>query len=30
MSIPFPAIAPEIVSVEVFGLTLSLRWYALA
>jgi phosphatidylglycerol---prolipoprotein diacylglyceryl transferase len=28
--IPFPQISPEIVSVEVFGLTLALRWYALA
>ena len=28
--IPFPPITPEIVSVEVFGLTLALRWYALA
>lgn len=30
MSLPFPAISPEIVSVEMFGVTLSLRWYALA
>lgn len=28
--IPFPDIAPEIVSVELFGVTLALRWYALA
>ncbi|MFN3643761.1 MAG: prolipoprotein diacylglyceryl transferase [Gemmobacter sp.] len=28
--IPFPNIAPEIVSVTIFGVTLSLRWYALA
>ncbi len=28
--IPFPPITPEIFSVEVFGLTLTLRWYALA
>ena len=28
--IPFPPITPEIFSVEVFGLTLALRWYALA
>jgi phosphatidylglycerol:prolipoprotein diacylglycerol transferase len=28
--IPFPDISPEIVSIEVFGLTLALRWYALA
>jgi phosphatidylglycerol:prolipoprotein diacylglycerol transferase len=28
--IPFPDIAPEVFSVEVFGLTVSLRWYALA
>ncbi|MGL6209939.1 MAG: prolipoprotein diacylglyceryl transferase [Paracoccaceae bacterium] len=30
MSLPFPPISPEIVSVEVFGVTLALRWYALA
>ncbi len=30
MSIPFPPISPEIVSVELFGVTLALRWYALA
>ncbi len=30
MSIPFPQISPEIVSVELFGVTLALRWYALA
>jgi phosphatidylglycerol:prolipoprotein diacylglycerol transferase len=28
--IPFPPITPEIFSIEVFGLTLALRWYALA
>lgn len=28
--IPFPPITPEVFSVAVFGLTLSLRWYALA
>ncbi len=28
--IPFPNIVPEIFSVEVFGVTLALRWYALA
>ncbi|MGQ0566316.1 MAG: prolipoprotein diacylglyceryl transferase [Gemmobacter sp.] len=28
--IPFPDIAPEIVSVTLFGVTLALRWYALA
>ncbi len=28
--IPFPAISPEVFSVELFGLTFSLRWYALA
>lgn len=28
--LPFPSIDPAIVSVEVFGLTLALRWYALA
>jgi len=28
--IPFPSISPEIVSFQVFGLTLALRWYALA
>ena len=27
--IPFPNIGPEIFSVEVFGLTLALRWYAM-
>jgi len=30
MSIAFPPISPEIVSVELFGVTLALRWYALA
>ncbi len=30
MSIPFPRIAPEIVSIDIFGVTLALRWYALA
>ena len=29
-AIPFPNIAPEIFSVEVFGFTLALRWYAMA
>ena len=28
--IPFPDITPEIFSVEVFGITVALRWYALA
>lgn len=28
--IPFPDIAPELFSVTLFGVTLSLRWYALA
>lgn len=28
--IPFPTISPEIFSVELFGVTLPLRWYALA
>ena len=28
--IPFPNIAPEIFSVELFGVTIALRWYALA
>ena len=28
--IPFPPLTPEIFSVEIFGLTLALRWYALA
>lgn len=28
--IPFPQISPEIVSVELFGMTFALRWYALA
>jgi phosphatidylglycerol:prolipoprotein diacylglycerol transferase len=28
--IPFPAISPEIFSIELFGMTLALRWYALA
>ena len=28
--IPFPDISPEIVSVNLFGMTLALRWYALA
>jgi len=28
--LPFPDIGPTLVSVEVFGLTLALRWYALA
>ncbi|MFQ6549218.1 prolipoprotein diacylglyceryl transferase [Aestuariibius sp. 2305UL40-4] len=29
-AIPFPEISPEIFSFEVFGLTIALRWYALA
>jgi phosphatidylglycerol:prolipoprotein diacylglycerol transferase len=29
-AIPFPPLSPEIFSVELFGLTLALRWYALA
>lgn len=29
-AIPFPDIAPEIFSIEVFGMELALRWYALA
>ena len=28
--IPFPAISPEIFSIQIGGLTLALRWYALA
>ncbi len=28
--IPFPDIAPEIFSVEVYGITIALRWYALS
>ncbi len=28
--IPFPPVTPEIFSIDVFGMTLSLRWYALA
>jgi len=28
--IPFPNVTPEIFSVQVFGVTLALRWYALA
>ncbi|WP_435257677.1 prolipoprotein diacylglyceryl transferase [Thioclava sp. FR2] len=28
--IPFPSISPEIFAFEVFGITLALRWYALA
>ena len=28
-AIPFPDISPEIVSVEIFGFTLALRWYAM-
>lgn len=30
MAIPFPEVSPEVFSVTVFGITLSLRWYALA
>ena len=29
-ALPFPNIAPEILSVELFGFTLALRWYAMA
>ncbi|MEO0484456.1 MAG: prolipoprotein diacylglyceryl transferase [Pseudomonadota bacterium] len=29
-AIPFPTISPELFSVQLFGLTLALRWYALA
>ena len=28
--LPFPDISPEIISVDLFGMTLALRWYALA
>ena len=28
--IPFPPVSPELFAVEVFGVTLALRWYALA
>jgi len=28
--IPFPDISPDVVSVDLFGVTLALRWYALA
>ena len=28
--VPFPDIAPEIFSVTLFGVTLALRWYAVA
>jgi phosphatidylglycerol:prolipoprotein diacylglycerol transferase len=28
--IPFPAISPEIFSIDIFGVTFALRWYALA
>lgn len=28
--IPFPALSPDVFSVELFGVTLALRWYALA
>ncbi len=28
--IPFPDISPELISVDLFGMTLALRWYALA
>ncbi len=30
LALPFPDIAPEIFSVEIGGITLALRWYALA
>jgi phosphatidylglycerol:prolipoprotein diacylglycerol transferase len=29
-AIPFPPLSPELFSVEIFGITLALRWYALA
>ena len=29
LAIPFPNISPEIFSIDVFGITLALRWYAL-
>lgn len=29
-AIPFPDLSPEIFSIEVFGITFALRWYALA
>ncbi|MEL7345739.1 MAG: prolipoprotein diacylglyceryl transferase, partial [Pseudomonadota bacterium] len=29
-AIAFPAIAPEIFSIEIFGITIAPRWYALA
>ncbi|MHA6345558.1 prolipoprotein diacylglyceryl transferase [Roseivivax sp. CAU 1761] len=29
-AIPFPPLSPELVSIELFGLELALRWYALA
>ena len=28
--IPFPDISPNLFEIELFGLTLALRWYALA
>ena len=28
--IPFPQISPEIFTIHLFGLSFSLRWYALA
>lgn len=28
--IPFPDISPELFSIELFGMTFALRWYALA
>ncbi|MDT8857043.1 prolipoprotein diacylglyceryl transferase [Paracoccaceae bacterium Fryx2] len=28
--IPFPDLSPDLISIEVFGVTLALRWYALA
>jgi len=28
--IPFPPLSPEIISIDLFGVTLALRWYALA
>lgn len=29
-AIPFPPLSPELFSIELFGITLALRWYALA
>jgi len=30
MAIPFPDLSPEIFSIEIFGKSFALRWYALA